>query len=52
MPKCPNAVAPLEIKKTFEGLAARDYVGQQQAWFYVSSVLESYAGLAPRATCA
>ena len=49
---CPNAVSPYEVKRRFETLAARDYVGQQQAWHYVSSVLESYAGLAPRATCA
>ena len=51
MPHCPNAAAPANVKVNFERLAARDYVGQQQAWHYVSAVMESYAGLAPRATC-
>lgn len=52
MPRCVNAVAPTMVKPNFERLAMRDYVGQQQAWHYVSAVLESYADLAPRATCA
>jgi hypothetical protein len=50
--RCPNAVEPLEVKRAFERLAARDFVGQQQSWAYVSPILESYTGLAPRATCA
>ncbi len=49
---CPNAVSPYEVKRRFETLAARDYVGQQQSWNYVGGALESYTGLAPRASCA
>jgi hypothetical protein len=49
---CPNAVPAVDVKRRFETLAARDYVGQQQAWNYVSGALERYSGLAPRATCA
>ena len=52
MPRCPNTGEPLAVKQNFERLAARDYVGQQQAWHHVSAVLEAYTGLAPRATCA
>ena len=50
--RCPNAADPLTVKRSFEALAARDYVGQQQSWNYVSAALEAYAGLAPRTTCA
>lgn len=49
---CPNGASLADVKRQFEQLAARDFVGQQQAWHYVSSVMESYTGLAPRATCA
>ena len=49
---CPNIVAAEFVKPTFETLATRDYVGQQQSWHYVSGILEAYAGGAPRATCA
>ena len=46
---CPNIVAAEFVKPTFESLATRDYVGQQQSWHYVSGILEAYAGGAPRA---
>ena len=52
MPRCPNVADPTSVKLNFERLAAQSYVGQQQAWNYVSAVLEAYVGLAPRATCA
>ncbi|KAL1525390.1 hypothetical protein AB1Y20_020254 [Prymnesium parvum] len=48
---CANAVPRDEVKQRFETLAARDYVGQQQAWNYVRFAMEAYTGLAPRATC-
>lgn len=52
MPGCPNAAEPNTVKQSFERLAMRDYVGQQQAWHHVSAILEAYVGLAPRTTCA
>ena len=51
LPGCPNAVLLGDVKRRFDSLAQRDYVGQQQAWHYVSGVLDSYTGTAPRATC-
>lgn len=52
MPRCSNVADSSLVKPNFEQLAARDYVGQQQAWHYVSAIIEAYVGLAPRATCA
>ena len=49
--RCTNGVPREEVKRRFESLASRDYVGQQQAWNYVRIALESYTGLAARATC-
>ena len=51
MPACSNVVNSDSVKRTFELLAQRDYVGQQQSWHYVSGILEAYSGDAPRATC-
>ena len=48
---CSNAARREEVQRRFEARARRDYVGQQQSWNYVRRLLESYVGLAPRATC-
>jgi hypothetical protein len=48
---CRNAVSGEEVRRHFESRARQDYIGQQQAWDYVRSALESYIGLTPRATC-
>ena len=48
---CSNAARQEEVQRRFEARARRDYVGQQQSWNYVRRLLESYVGLAPRATC-
>lgn len=48
---CRNAVVGEEVRRHFEVRARRDYVGQQQAWDYVRSALDSYIGLTPRTTC-
>ena len=34
-----NSIAPSEVKRAFDRLAARDYVGQQQSWNYVGPIL-------------
>lgn len=49
---CANAAAGEDVRRSFEARARRDYVGQHQAWNFVRRALESYVGLAPRATCA
>lgn len=50
--RCPNAAENrLNIKRDWEKLVARDYVGQQQSWHYVTPILQKYSGLQPRATC-
>lgn len=51
MSRCHNAVPRDQVKRRFESLASREYVGQQQAWNNVRVALESYTGLSPRATC-
>jgi len=49
---CKNAAPGGEVRREFEARARRDYVGQEQAWDFVRTALESYVGLAPRTTCA
>ena len=48
---CPNAAPSHEVRRRFESLARRNYVGQEQAWNFVRFGLEGYTGLSPRSTC-